>query len=289
LPPAARRQQDEWEQRYRTLQGKYDSEITGLRSQVAGLERLLSTMQAPQPQASPPQPAPPGPVRYNEEDVNLFGEDLLGAATRAAEARYAPVINQLQTEIQQLRGNTQHLAGQQLQNTVFDALDQDPELNGRWRSLNTDRNFLTWLQSVDEYAGVTRNEMLQNAYANGDSTRTGRFFKRFLAEHTSQPPGNSGNGYAPPAGQLRFNSQQPQTVSAPNTPQAPRLEDFAAPGRAAGPGSGGNGAQPTRIWSRGEITAFYRDRTSGRFRGREDDFARLEADIIAAAREGRIQ
>jgi hypothetical protein len=227
-------------------------------------------------------------VRYNEEDVNLFGEDLLGAATRAAEARYSPIISQLQNELQQLRGNTQHLAGQQLQNTVFDALDQDPELNGRWRHLNTDRNFLTWLQSVDEYAGVTRNEMLQNAYANGDSTRTGRFFKRFLAEHTN-PSQGAGNGYAPPAGQPRFNPQPTQTPVAPVVPSTPRLEDFAAPGRAAGPGSGGNGAQPTRIWSRPEITGFYRDRTAGRFRGREDESARLEADIIAAAREGRIQ
>lgn len=269
----------EWEQRYRTLQGKYDTEISGLRGQVAGLERLLSTIQASPQQ--PPAPQPGAPVHYNDDDVQLFGEDLLQAATRAAEARYHSTISELQNKIARLEGGQQQFAGQRLQDQVFDTLDRDPELVGRWDKINTSPDFHAWLQQVDEYAGVTRFEMLQHAYLNGDAVRTGRFFKKYMAEHTVQPPTATPsqtvpapaprqNGHAAPAG-------------------SPRLEDFAAPGRAAGSGQSGNGAPPPRIWSRPEITAFYRDRTDGRYRGREAEAERLEQDLFAANREGRIQ
>lgn len=270
----------EWEQRYRTLQGKYDTEISGLRGQVAGLERLLATMQAAPPQ--PPAPQPGAPVHYNDDDVQLFGEDLLQAATRAAEARYHTVISELQNKIARLEGGQQQFAGQRLQDQVFDALERDPELTGRWDAINRSPDFHAWLQQVDEYAGVTRFEMLQHAYLNGDAIRTGRFFKKYMAEHTVQPP------IATPS----------QTVSAPSTngrghapapAGSPRLEDFAAPGRAAGSGQSGNGAPPPRIWSRSDITAFYRDRTDGRYRGREAEAERMEQDLFAANREGRIQ
>lgn len=270
-PPPS--QEGAWEQRYRTLQGKYDTEISGLRAQVAGLERLLATMQAP-PQPQPAeQPAAP---HYNDEDVQLYGEDLLQAVTRAADARYQPIITRLEAQLAQLQGGQQNLAGQRLQDQVFDALDTDPELNGRWRPINTSQGFLNWLQQLDEFSGIARYEMLQHAYQSGDAMRTARFFKKYMAEHTDRLPAAApapapaparGNGHAAPA--------------------TPRLADFAAPGRAAGTGQG-NGAPQTRIWSRPEITAFYRDRTSGKFRGRQEESERLEQDIIAAAREGRI-
>jgi hypothetical protein len=51
-PPAQPQPQtDTWEQRYRTLQGKYDSEIPALRAQVSAMENLVRTMQA-----APPDP-----------------------------------------------------------------------------------------------------------------------------------------------------------------------------------------------------------------------------------------
>ena len=125
------------------------------------------------------------PVQFNEADVELYGEDLLEAASRAAEAkleaRYGKTIQNLQQHVQQL-------SGRQEEDRVFRELDSDPELAGRWRNLNTNPQFIEWLQAVDEMAGVSRNTMLQHAYANGDAMRTGRFFKKFMAEHTAPPP-----------------------------------------------------------------------------------------------------
>lgn len=276
--PARQDAAAEWEQRYRTLQGKYDTEISGLRGQVAGLERLLATMQAP-PAQQAPEPAQRAPVEFSQEDKDLYGEDLLDAMARTAEARYAPIIQRLEQQIQQLQGGQQNLGAQRLQDQVFDALDQDPELNGRWRPINTSQDFMRWLQQLDDFSGVSRFDMLQHAYQSGDAMRTARFFKKYMAEHTSSLP--AAPPPAAPAPAPRGNGH-----AAP--PNGPRLENFAAPGRANGTGQGGNGAPQTRIWSRPQITAFYRDRTSGKFRGREEESERLEQDIIAAAREGRI-
>ena len=278
-PPAAPApDNDTWERRYRTLQGKYDAEIGGLRGQVAGLERLLATLQAP-PAAPQPPPAPPGtPPKFNEADVELYGEDMLQAAMRAAEAKFMPVIDELRGHIRKLEGGQQTLQGANLQDRVFHELDQDPELAGRWRQLNTDPEFLQWLETTDEYSGLARKIMLGHAYSTGDAMRTGRFFKKYIAEHTVPPPATPAlHTGAPPARQSGNGS----------APAGVRLEDLAAPGRAAGPGAG-NGAPSTRIWTRPEITAFYRDRTDGKFRGREAEAQRLETDIFAAASEGRI-
>jgi hypothetical protein len=272
-------QPDDWQQRYRTLQGKYDAEVGAMRGQIGSMERLLATMQHPAPK---PTPTPPAnvPVQFNEADVELYGEDLLEAASRAAEAkleaRYGKTIQNLQQHVQQL-------SGRQEEDRVFRELDSDPELAGRWRGLNTNPQFIEWLQAVDEMAGVSRNTMLQHAYSNGDAMRTGRFFKKFMAEHTAPPPTamapqtpqptryqpNGGNGYGNgAAGGLR-------------------LEDMAAPGRAAGSGAG-NGAPSPRLWSRPDITAFYRARTMGKFKGREAEAEQLEADLLKAGDEGRL-
>jgi hypothetical protein len=271
----------EWEQRYRTLQGKYDAETAGYRAQVQGMERLIATMQAPPAPAAPAASAAPPTMTFEQGDIDLYGEDFLQAAARAAAARYEPIIADLNGKIARLEGGQQNLNSQNLQDRVFDQLDKDPEMAG-WRAINTSQEFIHWLQGIDEYAGVSRNTMLQHAYSNGDAMRTGRFFKKYMAEHTvAQPPpappqtgsgvrpNGNGNGYSASAG-------------------GTRLEDLVVPGRAAGGSGGSDGAPQPRIWSRPEISRFYRDRTDGKFRGREQEGDALERDILAAAAEGRI-
>lgn len=274
-PEAPHQPHPDWEQRYRTLQGKYDAEVGAMRGQISSMERLLANIQAPSPTPSQ-APAPVGPApAYNPADVELYGEDLLEAASRAAEAKYGGTIAQLERQVQQL-------SGRQEEDRVFRELDNDPELTGRWRQLNTDQRFLDWLQSIDEFAGLSRNAMLQHAYQNGDAMRTGRFFKKYMAEHTAPPP----------------TAMSPQTAPSPARSPAgngygngaaggPRLEDMAAPGRAAGSGAG-NGAPSQRLWSRPEIKAFYHARTQGKYKGREAEAEQLEADLLRASDEGRL-
>lgn len=273
--------QEGWEQRYRTLQGKYDSEIPTLRQQVANMERLVASMQSAPPPPPPQQRQQPQAV-ISQEDVDTYGPELIEAQNRWVAAH--PIVQELRDEIAQLRGGQQTLSVNTARERVHQGLDSDPDLAKVWRVMNGDTHFLNWLRQPDPLSGNERFAMLQRAYDSGDAMRAARFFKNYIAEHTppegsyltqpsgqtgSPPPGN-GNGYVPPA-----------------NGGGARLEDFVAPGRAAS--SGGGGAPDKRIWTKQEIASFFDDRRRGRWRGREAESLQVEADIFAATTEGRIR
>jgi hypothetical protein len=264
---------DTWEARYRTLQGKYDREIPQLRGQVGNLESLLATMRTVSPPAAPPTPLA---TQIPEEDVTAYGPELIDSARRWAAAELAPTVQDLRNQIEQLKGQQAKSAVEKTQDRVKIALDRDPELAPYWEQLDTDPNFIRWLQEIDEYSGVSRQVMLNHAYASGDAIRTGRFFKRYLHEHTVIPQSGNGAGpqTPPPNGYVEAGSVD--------------LTNFAAPGRTPN-ATPGTGAPEQRIWARHDIQAFYDDRTKGRYRGREEYADRLERDIFAALNEGRIR
>jgi hypothetical protein len=213
-----------------------------------------------------------------QEDIESYGPELIEASRRWAAAEFGSEIAGLKAQLAELKGSQAQLTEAQTRDKVQDQLRADPELaNGRWQQLNTDQGFLNCLHEIDPFAGAPRFAMLQHAYSNGDAVRTGRFFKAYIAEHTvptSQPypPQTAvpGNGRAP-AGGLR-------------------LEDWAAPGRAAGSNPSGNGATAERrVWTNREISQFYRERTDGKWRHREAEAIALETDILAAGAEGRVR
>jgi len=275
VPPAA--PSVDWEQRYNTLQGKYDSEVPQLRGENQSLRHLIAEMQTPAP--TPVVPAKTTTtVVVPPEDVETFGEDLVTAARRWARMEVAHDIEDLRGEIHQLRGGHQQIKSETTQSRNEAAFDADPELGGVWRQMNFDPKFLAWLAQVDPFAGVPRQGLLNEAATSGDTVRCMRFFKTYLAEHTavSQP------------------SPAPATQTLP-TPEVagarPTLEDLAAPGRSSGGSPAGNGGAPAekRVWTRAEITRFYRDASQGKYAHREAEKQRVENDILAAATEGRIR
>jgi len=264
-PP--QREPEEWEQRYRTLQGKYDSEMGHMRGQLASMERLIEAMQT----APPPPPPPPVAPQITDEDREMWGDDLPQAVSRWVGNAQDQRIAQLEAQIHQLAGGQQRTDVTLTQHSVMSQLDMDPDLAGRWRQLNDAPAFLSWLSEIDQFSARPRIELLREAYAQGDANRTGRFFKSYLAEHTA-PPGSR----APAHTQLNGSAGRM------------RLEELAAPGRAAASGTNGGASPERRMWTNREIGAFYRDVQRGMYRTRQADKDRIEADILAAASEGRV-
>lgn len=264
----------EWEQRYRTLQGKYDSELPQLRGQVASLERLIANMQ---PMSREPTPVPAhtnGAATATiipPEDVEAYGEELITAARGWARAELQPRIDALEQKFGQLEGGQREIQTLTAQQRVQMALDADPALSGKWRQLNNDPDFIAWTQQVDPFSGQVRQNLLGDAYARGDAARTGRFFTTYLAEHTAVAVAALPAVHTPGSGAGR-----------------PTLEDMAAPGRATGQVAGGAPVEK-RIWTNRDIQAFYRDRAAGRWAGREQEAARMEQDLFAAMPEGRVR
>lgn len=266
---------NDWEQRYLTLQGKYNSEIPTLRRQVEtmqaqteGLQNLLAAMQHPAPAA-----APANTTVVPKEDVEAYGEDLIAATGRWMEAKYGAEISDLKARINQLTNGQQQNQQTTLRQATLNALDAD--LGTGWRKVNEEPAFIAWLDETDPFSGRSRKELLGEAYNSGDARRTAEFFRRYQTEQTavSQPP---------PAQPLH-------TPSAPAGGTARvQLADLAAPGRVSAPAPSG---APTdkRQWTGPEITAFYQRKMRGAFIGREAEAQRLENDIIAATTEGRIR
>lgn len=295
-PPAAPPPATDWEQKFKTLQGKYDSEAPALRNQVASLERVLSTIQTARPEPVEPAPAPAPAtttVVIPEKDVEEFGPDLIAAARRWARAEFDQELTALRADFNALKGEIGKVGSTQQQTVTMTArqsamlgLDNDPELgapapNGvragdgthqLWRVVNDDQSFTAWLNQADPFSGQPRMRLLREAFDAGNSARMKVIFKAFLTEQTVT------QGSPAPS---------PSHTPAPGT-AGPSLESLAAPGRSNGPVPVGAPAEK-RVWTHNDITAFYRDVNKGVYAERPADKLRLEQDIFLATREGRIR
>lgn len=268
--PQTQPQQIDWEQRYNTLQGKYNSEMAELRGQLRATQDMIASIQQAPPQPEPrtretsfslPQrDAPP-------EDVEAYGQDLIHGVQRWSMLAVEPKLSAFEQRLALLEGNHQQTVSMTVAQRVEAALDRTLP---NWREINIDPDFIAWLGRVDPFSGQTRKRLIDEAYGGGDAARTIAFFQAFIAEHTAvrQPPGT-------------------QTVQT-DADRLP-LADLAVPGRGQVAAPPTPGAPQRRIWSNADIQTFYRQKQRGMWRGREAEADRIEADIFAAGSEGRVR
>lgn len=272
---ASNQQGESFEQKYRTLQGMYNAEVPRLHAQnrdmsarVAELEKLLASFSTQQQSAQSPQPVVGKLI--TDKDIEEYGDsiDIMRKVSReeaaAAQTRVAEletVIRQLQTSmvprVEQLAANHAQSREQQFWTELGSYIPQ-------WASINEDPDFRAWLLEVDPLTGLTRQVYLEDAQRNLDARRVANFFNSWS--------GSSGGVSA----QVAQTSRKVQTSE---------LERQIAPGR-------GRTAAPvatnTTTYTPSDIKKFFDDVRSGRFKGKEAERDRLERDIFAAQREGRI-
>jgi hypothetical protein len=121
-----------------------------------------------------------------------------------------------------------------------------------YQEIDNDPRWHQWLRQVDPHTGWVRQELLNEAIAAGSGVRVVAFFKGFLRE----------------AG---------QTGAAPVFDWGPGQVLERRQPRPQGP-----------VDTRDQVKHFYELHRKGKFIGREDEWARLEHEIIRAGREGRI-
>jgi hypothetical protein len=128
----------------------------------------------------------------------------------------------------------------------------DEEFGQHWRTVNTHPDFLAWLQIPDPYSNAPKAGLLRTAFAAGDAPRVAVFFRNFLREHPEYARGSQTRR----SGSRSFASNN----------------------------SGGGGE-----WTTSMIEDLYRQVREGRFKGREDELARIEANLSAAVNAGRVR
>ena len=275
-PPAravAEPPKDDFEQKYRVLQGKYNAEIPRAREEAQRareeeqrareerdeLRRQMADMQRQMEELRKKPAAPLVTDKEREE----FGEDLLDVAARNTLSRpeIADLIeanHQLRAELAQIKAKVDSTSAGVVKTSrerMFDYLDATV---AGWRETNVDGGFLRWLDQEDGLIGATRLSLLHRAFEANDAKRVARFFTAYASETGRDAKSakldpkdfvSVGKGLTPP-------------------PAKPEPEQI--------------------IWTPEDISAFYRDVQKGVFAKNPDEKARLERDIFAAQREGRI-
>lgn len=296
--------EEAWEKRFKVLQGKYNAEIprlsqsirekdtriASLESEVATLKGLMNTLAqrgAPAAPNAPAQgtPAPSTTRLIKDDEVKQFGPDLIDLMRRVAREESQPLASQIAPVAQRVGQVEQQVKDVGTKVVMNDQQKFNAYLNQHVPNLeemNTNEDFLAWLDQTDPYTGQQRQNLLDQAVAALDGPRVVAFFKGFQNEHAI---------VAPQPSAASATAQPPAAPPAPAaaTPQNP-LDRFVAPGAARAGSTGAPNEAQKRIFTRAEIADFEMRRNSFVRRGRKvpDNLTALEKEIFAAAAEGRI-
>jgi len=267
-----------YQQRYRTLQGIHNAEITRSNQRIQQLEQLLAALPAAPPQpAAQPASSQAQPVAFvTEKDREEYGESIR-VMRDAAREEVHPLINritQLETTIdnivsslnQQLVPQVQQVAQRQAESAHDRFWSQLDGTVPYWRQMNADPAFQSWLLEIDPLTGVTRQAHLEQAQNSLQATRVAAFFTTF-SDLTGK--------YKPNA------SAQPNRSA-----QTSELEAQVSPGRSRG--TAAPTGQVPITYTRADIAKFFDDVRSGKYKGREVERNRIERDIFSAQAERRI-
>ena len=249
--PDADPNSDAWEQKYKVIANKYSAEIPryaqevrSLKEKIAGLESKIEELKAAPAQQAPVQKVKP-------EEVEEYGEKFYDFVKRAASE---VVPNAPTGDVDKLKESVDAVAKQQRQIATTRFFEELGKLAPQWEQLNTDQEFLEWLNGLDAYTGRPRQDLFDGAYGELDAWRVANFFNAYTGEKPKEPES-----------------------------QTPSLESQVVPSssRAATP------PPSKKFWNTNEVARFYDDCRRGVYN--EDEAARIEKDIFAAQAEGRFR
>jgi hypothetical protein len=271
----ATNQEDEnsetYAQRWRSLQGSYNATVrqkSELEDRVVQMEQLLAALS--EKSSTPNAVQEPVQVQrfVSDDDISEYGEsiDVMRNVSREELVPVAQRLAQIESMLQQMQANVvpqvravaqrQHAsAEQQFWSDLTTFVPQ-------WREVNDNPDFQSWLLDVDPLTGAARQTFLDEAQRSLDANRVSAFFQTWLD--------TSGQVFVPQS-----------TPAAAN-----ELEKQVAPGRSRGSGSPTSKAPKT--YSPDDIKEFFNAVRLGKYKGREPERDRIERDIFAAQREGRI-
>lgn len=262
-PQVAPEPEETWEQRYRSLQGRFNSQVPVLQQQTKELSAQLQQVQADlEKQRAQQAPAEQKPS-LDPKDIDAFGADLVEMVQRVTQsvlgsmaARIDQTVTAFEsrlTQVERSLDSTSKVVSRSAEEAFFDRLATAvPD----WENVNASQAFLTWLGEVDPVYGQPRQVALDSAQAALNPDRAVAVFNAFKA--TLAKP-------APKADPLSKQvSPRSSASSAPTPTEKPVLSEK-------------------------QVTDFYADVARGRYRGRDAEVAEIEQTINLAIAEGRVR
>jgi hypothetical protein len=270
----------DYKHQFESTQGRLtraEEEKKQLAQQIQDMQRTIAVMHAPS--ASQVGQSDVRLARkITDAEIKEYGPELIETMKRAAAEAYEPIVAQLQAELAQVKGQVggvRNAVAQDHQTQLFQTLAREIP---NWEQINSDPQFLQWLSYPDELSGFPRKELLTAAFQQGQIGRVVAAFRGFLAYQAAYGPGR-GNGQGPGNGAVTLESNA--------STQELDLVSLAAPGRAK---TGQTEVPPEKpLVYRAEISEFYRDVSLGKYKGKDQEYAAIQAQIQDAIKEGRIR
>lgn len=257
--------QQDWEHKYRTLQGVFNAQRSAWDAEKNAFEARIAALEQAARQAQVAQPAAPT-VNLTDADVETFGPELVEAIHRQASAIAERIVEQRIAEVkpalQQATEQVQSVARQVSQTADERFFGELAKLVPDWQEVNADSRWLDWLDQADPLSGLPRQAMLNDARAKLDYQRTARMFQVFKTEA----------GIAAPV-----------PVAAAPVPPAPPVSP-----RPAGSSTAAAPREPVMTVARSEITQHYNRAVSDRAYRDSDVYKQTEARIQRALAAGQV-
>ena len=253
----AKKDAESWKQRYTVLQGKSNNEVPRLTRELQEANDKIADLTA-QLNA---KATPPLSDADREALSEKFGADMvdmvIGLIQQGVKKEVDPLREKAEAAAQLARENA--AAAKKTETQIYwEKVDSLLAAAGlEFEQTNNDPGFIAWLGEADGLSGFKRHDSLEKAQSDRDAERTAQFF---IAYAKGLPKGD--------ATSLESQIQPPV---------------------------GGGGVdvldphKGKKIWTRADIEQFYVDKRKGVYRGKDQEADRIEADIFAARREGRIR
>lgn len=251
-----------WEQRYRSLQGEFNKLVPDLQQQVAALKAdLEETQRQAKAQRAEPQKL------TTDKDVEEFGADMMDVIERKAreiaQERESALLDRLDAVENELRNAKQQL-GDVATTTAATIEDRFwarlESLVPDWKEVNTNQDFLNWLEGEDDLTGIRRQDLLTEHGKKFNADRVAAVFRAY-------------KGQAPVA---------PQTQTDPDD----SLEGQVSPSRTTAAPRPNTQRPQGRVFTGSEIQRFYDPRSRKLYT--PEQYQALEVEINRAISEGRV-
>jgi len=247
---------DTWRRRYEALKGKYDAEVPRMAAQFRELRDALTERDSVISQLrseidalkaygtkAPESPASGISDEQRQRLTDLYGPDFMDAVQAVAREVLAHQSKPIVQQVEELKRETALTKEQRFWSDLTAGIPD-------WRTINEDPRFHDWLAQVDPVSGRDRQTYLAEAQKALDSARVINIFQAFKQTLQQQKP--------------------------PTPPQPPR--------RPIAPGRGGSQdtTPATPQYTVEDWVALQDEIRRGKWKGREAEAQRLEAEIHAA-------
>jgi hypothetical protein len=260
---------EDFEQRYRTLRGKYDAEVPRLHQEVNTLRAEIAELTKKVSTPAPKEPEKPkAKASYvTDADRQEFGDELIDVQRRVAREVADEFQEQLKAQaaiIEELKGQVTSTGSQVGQMGFAQKL---AHLVPDFDEIDHDKRWVAWLNEYDPMLRGPRRERAKAAFDAGDAEAVADYVKLFKA------------------------TLVPETASM-DTERSERqaeLDKQVAPNRTANSSATPSVGKETKVYSAREVEAIWTKIRTLNSRGRAEESAKLEAEITAAYLEGRVR